>query len=74
MPEPLQLTIDGRQVPATGAPAPVSAPAPRAPAPARLFDAPQTIRGQIALPTDAAAGAPALERAEDLAATAELGR
>lgn len=27
MPEPLQLTIDGRQVPATGTPAPVSAPA-----------------------------------------------
>lgn len=56
---PTQLTVDGREVPAT-APQPVhSAPA----APDRLFTAPQTVRGQLAMPTDQ----PALVRASLLA-------
>jgi hypothetical protein len=47
---PLQTTIDGREVPVLPAQAPQSRPA----APDRLFTAPQTMRGQLALATDQA--------------------
>lgn len=47
---------DGREVPAVAPDAPVFA----APAPVRLFDAPQTMRGQLNMPTD--------ERSQDLTA------
>jgi hypothetical protein len=46
----MQTTIDGREVPAVAPDAPRSAP----PAPVRLFDAPQTMRGQLAMATDCA--------------------
>lgn len=47
-----QLDLDGRET-AGKAPEPPKSPAPAEPA-ARLFDAPRTMRGQIALETDAA--------------------
>lgn len=56
---PLQTTIDGREVPVLPAQAPESRPA----APDRLFTAPQTTRGQLAMPTDQ----PSLVRASLLA-------
>lgn len=57
MPEPSQLTIDGRHARPTAPTAPQSQP------PVRLFTAPATIRGQLALPTDQ----PALVRASLIA-------
>jgi hypothetical protein len=44
----MQLTVDGRETPLQAPDAPV----PAAPAPVRLFDAPQTLRGQLAMSTD----------------------
>ncbi len=48
MPDPTQLTIDGRQAPVQAAQAPDARPC----VPDPLFHAPQTIRGQLAMPTD----------------------
>lgn len=45
MPDHPQLTIEGREERCSARVAPVSVPA----APARLFAAPQTIRGQLAM-------------------------
>lgn len=48
MPDHPQLTIEGREERSSVPVAPVSVPA----APARLFAAPQTIRGQLAIPAE----------------------
>ncbi len=50
MTEPSQLTIDGLETPSR---APETVDPPRSYDAAPLFTAPQTIRGQIAMPTDA---------------------